>query len=107
MLKITKAAVSALLVAGASSGAFADARFDVNMYRGNPAPEAIYAAQSRPEAVARQFDNARSAYAAAAGIESAHTVNSNANAVIEYGQYRGVDPDADVRLQLRRAAVPN
>lgn len=101
MLKTSKAVVAAVLIAGSASVALADARFDVDLYRGNPAPEPIYAAQYQ----GAQYHNqdARAAYAYAPRSQALRSVPS---AVYENGQYVGQDPDINVRLNLRRETPP-
>jgi|ADGO01.1.fsa_nt_gi hypothetical protein len=99
MLKTPKAVVAALVIAGSASAAFADGRFDVDLYRGNSAPEPIYATQSSVQA-------ARSAFAYAPSAGRTQFVRPNSIAVYENGQYVGQDPDINVRLQLQRETPP-
>ena len=104
MLKTSKAVIAALLIAGSASAAFADGRFDVDLYRGNPAPEPIYAAQYRNTQSPNQA--ARSAFASAPRADRAYIARPNAVVLYENGQYVGQDPDINVRLQLQRETPP-
>lgn len=103
MLKTSKAVVAALLFVGPASAALADARFDVDLYRGNPAPEAIYAGQYQ---TAPYNQTARGAFAYAPPAERGHIARPNATVVYENGQYVGQDPDINIRLQLQRETPP-
>lgn len=104
MLKPSKAVAAALLIAGSAGAAFADGRFDVDLYRGNPAPEPIYAAQYQNTLSPDQAARAALAYAPRA--DRGHIARPNAIAVYESGQYVGQDPDINVRLQLQRETPP-
>lgn len=105
MLKTSKAAVAALLIAGSASAAFADGRFDINLYHANPTLDPIYATQYQYQTPRQDIQNARAAFAYAPRAR-AQAVRGNANAVYENGQYVGQDPDINIRLQLLRETPP-
>lgn len=104
MLKTSKAVVAALLIAGSASAAFADGRFDINLYHANPTLDPIYA-QQYPNAQYRSQD-ARGAFAYAPRAERGYVVRGNPAAIYENGQYVGQDPDINVRSQLLRETPP-
>jgi hypothetical protein len=107
MLKTSKAVVAALLIAGSAGAAFADGRFDVNLYHSNPTLDPFYQTQYRT--LNDQIQNpqsAREAFAYAPRVVRRDVARPNATAVYENDQYVGQDPDINVRLQLQRETPP-
>lgn len=97
MLKISSAIAAIILTTGVASAE--SARFDVDLYRGNPVLDASYAAPNQAAAYRQQ--NARAAFAYAP-----RAAQGNAFAVYRDGQYVGQDPDFNVRLDLQRETEP-
>jgi hypothetical protein len=87
MLSRTKMALAAVVLAGSMSTALADEAFDVDLYHANPN-------------AATQFHQPQYAAAASSYAQAGPRVRSTP--VYENGKYIGRDPDANVRLQLRR-----
>lgn len=105
MLKTSKAVLAALLIAGSAGAAFADGRFDVNLYHANPTLDPFYATQYRT--VDTQSRDARAAFAYAPRAERGRVaIRNTPYAIYESGQYVGQDPDINVRLQLQRETPP-
>jgi hypothetical protein len=104
MLKTSKAVVAALLIAGSAGAAFADGRFDVNLYHANPTLDPIYATQDRTVNATRR--DARASFAYAPRTDRGQAARNAPYAVYESGQYVGQDPDVNIRLQLQRETPP-